>query len=122
MRGGKVNLKAAMRADQRRRMKVHALGMALGKTPNEIAAAMPRAFIQTPEWRALRLTVLAKYGTRCMKCQTVPKRKSQVNVDHIKCRLYFPELALVFDNLQVLCGSCNKAKGNKHSMDYRPAQ
>ena len=38
---------------------------------------------------------------------------------HIKPRKTHPELALEFDNLQVLCADCNKRKGNKHSIDYR---
>ena len=77
-------------------------------------------FIKTVEWRALRLAVVDTYGKKCMKCGVLPKRSRQVNVDHIKPRSRFPELALDFSNLQVLCHACNKRKGNRHCTDYRP--
>lgn len=54
-----------------------------------------------------------------MCCGAEPKDRRKINVDHIKPRKYFPELALVEDNLQVLCGTCNKRKGNRHQTDYR---
>lgn len=91
-----------------------------GKSVNEIAAQLSstgQAFLQSPEWKALRLSVIAKYGGKCMCCGATPKRG--INVDHIKCRRDFPQLALEEDNLQVLCSTCNKRKGNKHSTDYR---
>ncbi len=78
------------------------------------------AFLASPEWRALRLTVIAKYGPECMRCRYTPPKKIHVHVDHIKPRRHFPELALSFDNLQILCARCNKDKGNKHYTDYRP--
>lgn len=87
---------------------------------NEIAGELRlkgSGFLLSPEWRALRARVVAHYGGKCMKCSHIPKRG--VNVDHIKPRKLFPELALEFDNLQVLCSRCNKAKGNKHQTDYR---
>ena len=74
-------------------------------------------FLQSPEWKALRDRAIAHYGGKCMCCGAVPKRG--INVDHIKPRLYRPDLALSFDNLQILCGRCNKAKGNKRETDYR---
>ena len=43
-----------------------------------------------------------------------------MNVDHIKPRKKFPELALVEDNLQVLCGACNHGKGNWDQTNWRP--
>ena len=59
-----------------------------------------------------------------MMCGRSPKTHRGVvaNVDHIKPRSKYPELSLVFDNLQVLCGACNKGKGNKYQTDYRPDQ
>ncbi len=77
-------------------------------------------FLLSPEWRALRARVISHYGRRCMCCGITPENKRYVNVDHIKPRRLYPELALVFDNLQVLCSECNKAKGNRHATDYRP--
>ena len=87
---------------------------------NEIAELIKKTgdgFLKTNEWKELRLRVVSHYGGRCMCCKHIPKKG--INVDHIKPRKTHPELALVFENLQVLCGSCNKRKGNKHSTDYR---
>ena len=58
---------------------------------------------------------------RCMRCGVTPRKRSDVNVDHIKPRKTHPHLALDFDNLQVLCRWCNKRKGNKNDADYRPS-
>ena len=93
-----------------------------GKSANEIADRIRTAsdgFLVSREWKELRAKVISMYGSTCMACKREPKRRS-VNVDHIKPRKLFPELALDFDNLQVLCGRCNKSKGNKRFTDYRP--
>lgn len=105
------------------RMKRAALLSIEGKTPNEIAAIIKgtgRAGLkQQTTWIELKKRVYAVYGYRCMKCGTLPKYKQHSNVDHIKPRKYYPELALEFDNMQVLCGRCNKEKGNGSAVDYR---
>lgn len=44
-----------------------------------------------------------------------------MNVDHIRPRSRFPELALTESNLQVLCETCNHGKGNWSERDWRPA-
>jgi uncharacterized protein (TIGR02646 family) len=74
------------------------------------------------EWKELRRNVIKTYGRRCMKCGSTPKNPKMTHVDHIKPRKHYPELALVFENLQVLCCKCNKDKGNKNSIDYRNTQ
>lgn len=43
-----------------------------------------------------------------------------INVDHIKPVRKYWHLRLDFDNLQVLCSTCNKAKGNWDETDFRP--
>lgn len=91
-----------------------------GRSTNDIAAAIwtgGNDFLQTPEWKAVRDKTVSKYGGKCMCCGSTPKRG--INVDHIKSRRDFPDLALDENNLQVLCGPCNKRKGNKHHTDYR---
>ena len=96
--------------------------MKYGKRDNEIAEKLKKkskSFLQSPEWKKLRAAVVKHYGRRCMKCGSTPKNPKFTHVDHIKCRKYFPELALDFNNLQVLCCRCNKVKGNKNSNDYR---
>lgn len=112
--------KTKHRRIDKRTQKFSRLQSFIGKSPNEIAAEIKRTgdgFTASTEWRNLRQQVINRYGGRCMCCGRVPKRG--VNVDHIKPRKFFPELALDFNNLQVLCPQCNKAKGNKHHTDYR---
>lgn len=77
-------------------------------------------FLQSFEWRKLRMQVLKKYGAKCMCCGAVPASGVVMNVDHIKPRRKHPHLALVFDNLQVLCNPCNHGKGNWDETDWRP--
>ena len=92
------------------------------RTDNEIAAGMTVAsdlFLFSPEWRELRALALKRYGCRCAKCGAEQTKAKRMNVDHIKPRKFFPELALDLNNLQPLCGRCNKAKGNGPAIDYR---
>ena len=74
-----------------------------------------RNFYHSDEWRKVRSEVLKAYGTICMKCHVLA---DQPHVDHVRPRSLFPKLALRFDNLQVLCKSCNRAKGQDIA-DYR---
>lgn len=76
-------------------------------------------FLSTYEWRKLRLQALMKYGSRCQCCGATPQSGAIMNVDHIKPRKTHPELALVLDNLQVLCSECNHGKGNWTDHDFR---
>ena len=75
-------------------------------------------FLFSAEWKALRLLAIDKYGLICLCCGRENSRQHPINIDHIKPRKYFPELAFDIDNLQPLCGVCNKRKGNK-SISYR---
>lgn len=97
--------------------------MKYGKVDNAIADKIRGTvigFLESAAWRELRRKAVKQYGRRCMKCGTTPRNPTLTHVDHIKPRKLFPELALVFDNLQILCARCNKAKANKHCTDYRP--
>lgn len=90
--------------------------MKYGAKDNEIAAKIRNSgndFLMTPEWKAMRRSVIETYGRRCMRCGTTPRDKRKTHVDHIKPRAKFPELKLEFSNMQVLCCRCNKKKGNK---------
>lgn len=76
-------------------------------TDNEVASKIRKGkdgFLNSIEWKTLRKKAIEVYG---------------INVDHIKPRKLYPELALNFDNLQILCPRCNKSKGNKYVSDYR---
>lgn len=77
-------------------------------------------FLSTYEWRKTRMVVLKKYGVRCQCCGATPATGAVINVDHIKPRKLFPDLALDVDNLQVLCHECNHGKGNWDQTDWRP--
>lgn len=93
------------------------------KSHNECADAIrtaSRQFCASPEWRALAASTIERYGMTCMRCGITPRKRADVNVDHIKPRKTHPHLSLDPDNLQVLCRWCNKRKGNKSEADYRP--
>ena len=77
------------------------------------------AFLASPEWRVLRAEAIRIHGRRCMLCGTTPTGRDRINVDHVKPRLKYPDLALVLSNLQVLCSACNQGKGNWDETDHR---
>lgn len=56
----------------------------------------------------------------CQSCGATPESGAVMNVDHIKPRKIYPELALTESNLQVLCHECNHGKGNWDMTDFRP--
>jgi hypothetical protein len=76
-------------------------------------------FLRTYEWRKVRMLALKKHGTRCQCCGASPATGAVMNVDHIKPRKLFPELALDVENLQILCSECNHGKGNWDITDWR---
>ncbi len=80
------------------------------------------SFLQTYEWRRVRMVALKKYGAKCQCCGATPATGAVMNVDHIKPRKLFPHLALDVDNLQVLCHECNHGKGNWDMTDWRQEQ
>lgn len=77
------------------------------------------AFLSTYEWRRVRMMALKKYGPRCQCCGATPADGAVMNVDHIKPRKLFPNLALDINNLQILCHNCNHGKGNWDQTDWR---
>ena len=77
------------------------------------------AFLQTYEWRRVRMEALKKYGAKCQCCGATPAHGAVMNVDHIKPRKIFPHLALDINNLQILCHECNHGKGNWDMTDWR---
>jgi 5-methylcytosine-specific restriction endonuclease McrA len=84
-----------------------------------IPIALKDDFLQSYEWRRVRMEALKKYGTRCQCCGATPADGVKMNVDHIKPRKLFPQLALDISNLQVLCEVCNHGKGNWDMTDWR---
>lgn len=86
------------------------------------AFVMSDDFLQTYEWRRVRMEALKKHGARCQCCGASPAEGAVMNVDHIKPRKLFPQLALDLDNLQVLCHECNHGKGNWDMTDWRSVE
>lgn len=80
------------------------------------------AFLESYEWRRIRMVVLKRDGARCGCCGATPADGLRMHVDHIKPRRKFPELALDVTNLQVLCEVCNHGKGNWDETDWRPGE
>lgn len=80
------------------------------------AKALRVAFYASDEWRRLRYRVLKEYGRKCMCCH---KTDGVMHVDHIKPRSKYPDLELVFDNMQVLCEDCNLGKSAWDETDWR---
>jgi 5-methylcytosine-specific restriction endonuclease McrA len=78
-----------------------------------------KEFLNTYEWRKLRMEALKKYGPKCMCCGATPATGAVMNVDHIKPRKAWPSLAMDINNLQILCHECNHGKGNWDQTDWR---
>ena len=76
-------------------------------------------FLQSYEWRRVRYEALRINDGRCELCGSGKSDGVQLNVDHIRPRKKYPELALDLTNLQVLCGPCNHGKGNWDETDWR---
>lgn len=80
------------------------------------------AFLKTRAWRELRYATIKRYGAVCLCCGATPKTSGEpIQVDHIKPRSLFPELALDPENLQPLCAPCNQGKSNTDFTDWRPS-
>lgn len=71
-------------------------------------------FYQQRAWIELKARVLDHYGEKCMICGIT----ETICVDHIIPRSVNSRFELDFDNLQVLCRSCNSSKGTK-TWDFR---
>ena len=77
------------------------------------------AFFESEAWLRLRYQAIKANGGRCQACGERPSQDNPIQVDHIKARSRYPELALVLSNLQVLCKRCNHGKGAWDSTDWR---
>lgn len=78
-------------------------------TPSEM-------FNKTSQWKEVRQKAIDLHGPICMRCGS----REDIQVDHIKPKSSYPELALTIDNLQILCWKCNREKwANSSEQDYR---
>lgn len=92
---------------------------ASGLSPERIAFIVSNAFLASYEWRKLRYEAIKRSDGRCEACGRGKVHGAVLNVDHIKPRRRFPELALVLSNLQVACDLCNHGKGNWDQTNWR---
>lgn len=111
-------LRSAERKRKKRRKFIAALPTSIPAIPPNIDPASAE-FLQTYEWRKVRLIILKRDGAKCACCGATPDSGAVMNVDHIKPRKRFPHLALDPENLQVLCHDCNHGKGNWDMTDFR---
>lgn len=108
-----------MREAKKHNLTVAAKSSLKAKSNNELASIIKftsDSFLKSVEWKELRIKAFQCFDKKCMKCGYT---KGRMNVDHIKPRKFFPELALTFSNLQILCSRCNKKKGNLNQDDFR---
>jgi hypothetical protein len=95
---------------------IKAKGAGFAASPPDLSG---QEFLSSYAWRRLRMEALRKHGARCQCCGASPSTGAVMNVDHIKPRKLFPDLALDIENLQVLCHDCNHGKGNWDQTDWR---
>ena len=76
-------------------------------------------WLDSPAGGAMRLKVLEAAGRRCAICGATHKDRL-LDVDHIIPRSKGGPST--FENLQVLCSKCNRAKGNRSDRDFRVAE
>lgn len=79
-------------------------------------------FYDSKEWMALRYQVLKERGAKCECCGATRADGVVIQVDHVRPRSLFPELALEKSNMQVLCRPCNLGKSNRDDTDWRDGQ
>lgn len=76
-------------------------------------------FFKSEAWLELRYRVIKESKGCCRVCGARGSEVNPIQVDHIKPRSKFPELALVSGNLQVTCQKCNLGKSDKDQTDWR---
>jgi 5-methylcytosine-specific restriction endonuclease McrA len=76
-------------------------------------------FYTSPRWRRLRYATLRRFDGKCITCGRSAKDGCIIEVDHIKPRSLFPQMAFDPENLQVLCRECNGGKSNIDFTDWR---
>ena len=67
-------------------------------------------------WKYLRMVIRETFPPICMKCGAVDK---ETHIDHIKPKSKYKKEIFNFNNLQILCATCNVIKSNKDFTDYR---
>lgn len=109
------NEKPKVRSKAKRRRERKAGKRKLAKTKSDSVH-----FYSSEKWIRLRYRVIRKYKAICMACGRSKRNHGvTIHVDHIKPRSKYPHLALIFENLQILCEDCNLGKSNTDEIDWR---
>lgn len=74
-----------------------------------LALLSSEIFYSSREWKEYRIYCFSRIKNKCNLCGSTEK----LQLDHILPRHIYPEKAFEFGNMQILCESCNKAKGLK---------
>lgn len=80
---------------------------------------MNQKFYFTKEWRTVRYMALRDGNGWCHLCGRTALDGIKLHVDHVIPISKAPRLALVLDNLQVLCEDCNIGKSNTDSIKWK---
>lgn len=72
-------------------------------------------FLKSDVWSRLRYDIREADEDGCCKACGSDRK---LNVDHKYNRRDFPQRALLWSNLQLLCAECNKGKGNRYNTDW----
>jgi 5-methylcytosine-specific restriction endonuclease McrA len=70
-------------------------------------------FTLSKEWREFRYGILERDGFRCVLCGRTAADGVKLQVDHIKARSLYPELALDPLNARTACEDCNIGKRDR---------
>ena len=76
-------------------------------------------WLDSPAGGSMRFKVLEAGGRRCALCGITSKDRA-LDVDHIVP--HSKGGPSTFENLQILCSKCNRAKGNRSQTDFRAAE
>ena len=76
-------------------------------------------WLDSPTGGSMRFKVLEAGGRRCALCGITSKDRA-LDVDHIVP--HSKGGPSTFENLQILCSKCNRAKGNRSQTDFRAAE
>jgi 5-methylcytosine-specific restriction endonuclease McrA len=76
-------------------------------------------FYTSKEWAVLRYDTLERFNRRCLVCGATPDDGKRIVADHIRPVRYYWHLRLDPNNIQCLCCTCNRGKGNR-VRDWRP--
>ena len=88
-------------------------------TPEQTTWYKSKEFLLSDEWFKFRYRIIELHGNKCQCCGATPATGAIIQVDHIKPRSIYPELALVESNAQILCRVCNLGKSNLYKTDWR---